>query len=79
MYCCVVPGAIRTFDGLTVTETRIAGVTVKTVAPETAPKVAMMFDVPVPKLLARPFVLSVLLTVATVASEELHRTLVVRS
>ena len=67
------------FDGLTVTETRMAGVTVKNVAPEADPKAAVMFVVPVARLLARPCVLSLLSMVATVASDELHRTLVVRS
>jgi hypothetical protein len=67
------------FDGLTVTETRTAGVTVKIVDPETDPKAAIMFVVPGARLLARPFVRSLLSMVATVASDELHRTLVVRS
>src|SRR5579859_812234 len=67
------------FHGVTVIETRIAGVTVNVVQLETVPNVAVMFVAPVARLLARPFVLPLLLTVATLASEELHRTLEVRS
>lgn len=55
-------------------EANTASVMVKVVEPEIEPKVAVMFVVPVARLLARPFVPVPLLIVATVAADELHCT-----
>jgi hypothetical protein len=79
VYCWSVAGAMLQFAGLTVMDTNTAGLTVNTVEPETDPKVAEMLVVPVFILLARPLVLSPLLIVATVPSEELQCAVAVRS
>ena len=64
--------------GLTTIETSAAGVTVSFVVPEMEPEVAVMVVVPVPALVAKPWVPVALLTVATGVLEELHCTELVR-
>ena len=59
-------------------ESNTAVVMVKMVEPETDPEVAVMFVVPVARLLASPLVPVLLLIVATIAADELHCTVVVR-
>jgi hypothetical protein len=52
--CFVVPAAIAEFAGLTVSETRVAPVTVSDAVPVTEPDAAVIVVVPVPKLVASP-------------------------
>jgi hypothetical protein len=59
-------------------EANTSVVTDNVVEPEIEPEVAVMFVVPVVKLLASPFAPVLLLMVATVAADELHCTVVVR-
>ncbi len=77
--CWVVPSAMDGLAGVMAIESNTAAVTVKVVELETEPEVAVMFVVPVARLLASPFVPVLLLIVATVAVDELHCTVVVRS
>ena len=64
--------------GVMAIEASTAAVTVRVVEPEIEPEVAVIFVVPVARLLASPFVPVLLLIVATVAADELHCTMVVR-
>jgi len=64
--------------GVTAIETRVAGVTVKLVDPDTVPSVALTVTDPMLSDVASPSYPDALLTAATVGSEELHTTLVVR-
>lgn len=60
-------------------ETRLALKTVRVVLPETSPKDAETTVCPAPTAVANPFILAPLLTVATVLTEELQVTELVRS
>src|SRR5581483_623071 len=57
--CCVVPLAIDGFAGVTAIDCNAAGVTVSTVEPFTAPKVALIVLVPVATAVASPAVVIV--------------------
>ena len=70
--CCEVPNVIVGLAGVIAMDTRTAGVTVRAAVPETELNVAVMVVVPAPRLLARPAVPAVLLTVATVATDEVQ-------
>jgi len=59
-------------------ETADAEVTVRIVVPDTVPEVAVMIALPFASVLAKPDVGDVLLTVATVVSEEFQATLLVK-
>ena len=61
--------------GVTEIEDRVAEVTVRVVLPEILPAVAVMFEVPVARAVARPL----LLAVATDVLDELHIACVVMS
>jgi hypothetical protein len=63
----VVPSGIAAFAGETTIDTNAAVATVNVVDEDTAPSVALIFAVPVPELVANPFVPVVLLITATVA------------
>ena len=78
MSCCVVPAAMLEPWGVTAIDTRVAGVTVKLVDPDTVPNVALTVTDPGLSDVASPSDPAALLTAATVGSEELHVTLVVR-
>lgn len=65
--------------GETVMLTSCAGVMDKVDVPETVPRVAVIVVYPTARLVARPIVPPLLLTVATVPSEEVQRTVVERS
>lgn len=65
--------------GVTVIETRLALKTVRVVVPETSLKNAVTTVCPDPTAVANPFILAPLLTVATVLTEELQVTELVRS
>ena len=72
------PDAMDGSAGVMVIEDSTSAVTVKVVEPEMAPEVAVMFVVPMARLLANPLVPLLLPIVATVAADELHCTVVVR-
>lgn len=77
--CWLVPtDAMDGLAGVMAIESNTAVVMVKMVEPETDPEVAVMFVVPVARLLASPLVPVLLLIVATIAADELHCTVVVR-
>ena len=67
------------FAGVTPRDTRVAAVTVKFVDPDMAPSVAVIAVAPGVTVLANPFDPGVLLTDATVPTDELHVTELVRS
>lgn len=77
--CCLVPKGIEGMAGVTAMESNSAGVTVRSVAPETEPEVAVTVVVPIPVLVARPLLPRLLLTTATAVFAELQVTEVVRS
>ena len=54
MNCCVRPLAIDGFAGVTAIDTRVAGVTVRTVDPTIAPEVALIVLVPTAAAVASP-------------------------
>jgi len=62
--CCVAPSGRLTVEGVTAIDTNVAGVTVRTVLPDTLPTAAEIVAVPMPTVLARPFE-APLLTIAT--------------
>jgi hypothetical protein len=68
--CRVVPVAIVAFAGVTVSETKLAPVTVSDAIPLTDPDATVMVAVPVPRLVANPFES----TVATALDPEDHVT-----
>jgi len=76
--CWFVPLAIAGFAGVTAIETRVAGLTVRVVVPDTAPEVAVIVVVPDDTDVARPRAAPVLLIVATLLLEELQVTVLVR-
>jgi hypothetical protein len=53
-------------------DTKAAGVTVRTAVPDTELDIAVMVVIPVPRLVTRPAVPGVLLTVATDATDEVQ-------
>jgi len=60
--------------GVTSIDTRVAAVTVRVVDADTVPRVAVIIVEPGPAVVVIPFDPDVLLTVATVVTEELHVT-----
>jgi hypothetical protein len=72
--CCVVPRAIDELGAVTAIDTRTAAVTVRVVPPLTEPEVAVIVVVPVPTLVANPFLLAALLTVAILRASLAHCT-----
>ena len=76
--CFCVPIAIEGVAGVTAIDTNPARVTVSVVVPDTDPEVAVIVAVPVPTLVAKPWLPEVLLIVATEEAEEVHVTVVVR-
>ena len=67
MNCCVAPLVIDGFAGVTAIDCNVAAVTVKTVEPLTAPRVALMLLVPTPAPVPRPP--AVIVAVAGVAED----------
>jgi hypothetical protein len=67
------------FAGVTPRDTRVAAVTVKFVDPDIPPRVAVIVVEPGLSVAANPFDPGKLLTDATLATEELHVTELVRS
>jgi len=63
--CFVVPKAIEGSAGVTLIETKVAGVTVTVVEPMTDPELAVIVVCPVARLVASPIVGAVLPIVAT--------------
>ena len=76
--CCVVPPAMLGFAGITAIDTRVAGVTVKVVDPETAALAAIIVVDPGLTAVANPLEPDALLTEATVVAEEVQATVAVR-
>jgi hypothetical protein len=70
--CCEPPIGIDGLCGLTSMAAKIAFVTVRLPDPATAPKVALMTVLPLPVLVAIPLLPDVLLTVATLGTDELQ-------
>lgn len=73
--CCIVPSAIEAVPGVSVIETRVAGVTVKFAVPLIALQLAVTAAVPTPVLVASPAAF----TVNTVATLELQVAVLVKS
>jgi hypothetical protein len=71
--------AILGFAGVTPKDTSVAAVTVKFVDPDIPARVAVMVVEPGLSVVADPFEPGVLLTDATLATEEFHVTELVRS
>ena len=74
----LVPFARLGLGGVTPIDTRVAGVTVSVVDPDTLPSVALIVVEPDESADPSPSKPEVLLTVATLVLEELHRTCAVR-
>jgi hypothetical protein len=72
--CSVIPRTIEGLAGVTVIETSVAGVTVRTVEPEILPNLAVIVAVPTAFEVAFAFDLATLLMVATDLAEELQVT-----
>jgi hypothetical protein len=70
--CYEVPNVIDGLAGVIAMDTRAAGVTVRTAVPDTELDVAVMVVIPAPKLVTRPALPEVLLTVATDAADEVQ-------
>jgi hypothetical protein len=77
--CSVVPSGTAAPPGVIAIETKAAPATVIVVEAEMEFDVAEIVAVPCPELVASPLLPAALLIIATVASEELHVTVVVRS
>lgn len=77
--CCRVPCAIDEFEGVTVIDRSVAGVTVRTVFPEIIPTDAEMVVVPADTEVARPSEPEALLMVARFVLDEAHATSAVKS
>ena len=71
---CVVPNAMDGLGGFTVIETSATMLTVRVVEAEIEPDVAEMLELPVATLVAKPWLPSALLMVATEPSDESHWT-----
>ncbi len=75
MNCCVLPIGMLGVAGVTAMETNVADVTLSVTAGElTLPSVAVICEVPIVKLVARPFVPAALLIVATVVLDDVQVT-----
>ena len=74
MNCLVIPNEIEGTDGVTLIETRVAGVTVRAVEPLIDPRAAVIVVCPVATLVASPMLGATLLTVATPGTELLQPT-----
>jgi hypothetical protein len=68
------PRGTDTAAGLTAIDTMTAWPTVSEVEPATEPKLAAIFAVPTPELVAKPLVVGLLLMMATCADDELQVT-----
>jgi hypothetical protein len=77
--CCVVPGAMLGFVGLTAMDTSLAEVIVSKVEPDMLPDAAVIVVEPVAAEVANPIEPEALLMAATAVADELHVTVVVRS
>jgi len=77
--CCAAPSAIAGFCGAIEIETRATAVTVRLAEPLAEAEAALIVMDPVPTPVASPWLPAVLLTVATVPSEELQWTVAVTS
>ena len=76
---CVEPSAMLGLDGVTAIDTRVAGVTVSVVEPETLPDAAVIVVEPAVTEVASPLEPAALLIVATPVDDVLHVTEVDRS
>lgn len=76
--CCVRPFAMLGLVGVTAMDTSAAAVTFKVVDPEIAPSVAVISDVPVVAVVARPLLPAALLMVATAGVSDIQVTMLVR-
>jgi len=76
--CLVLPKGIVGADGVTMIETKAAGVTVSMVEPLMDPELAVIIVCPVPTLVASPTLGAVLLIVATAGTELIQVTEPVR-
>ena len=76
--CLVLPKGIVGAAGVTMIESKAAGVTVSIVEPLIDPEVAVIIVCPVPTLVASPTLGAVLLTVATAGTELIQVTELVR-
>lgn len=74
MNCFVIPSAMLGFVGVIAMDTRVALVTLNSVAPETLPNVAVIVLLPAATAVAVPRKPKVLLTIATPELEELQVT-----
>ena len=74
MNCCELPKAIEGFGGATTIDTRPGAVTVSVVEPVTPFSVAMMLELPIVVLVAKP----VAAIVETLGTDELHADAFVR-
>lgn len=72
MNCCEPPIGMDGLCGLTSMAAKIALVTVRLPDPLTVPKVALMTVLPLPVLVAIPLLPELLLTVATLGTDELQ-------
>jgi hypothetical protein len=72
--CLVLPNDIEGTAGVTLIETKVAGVTVRAVEPMIDPSVAVIVVCPVATLVASPLLGAVLLIAATAGTELLHAT-----
>jgi hypothetical protein len=79
MNCCVNPRGMEGAAGVTASDTRVAGVTVRSVEPVFPPKSAEMVVVPTPAALAFPLLPAALEMVATAVFEEAQVAVWVRS
>jgi hypothetical protein len=77
--CRVLSFGMLGFAGVIAIDTSVTFVTVKSVAPEVPPRVAVIVVVPTARGVASPSVEILLLMVATLVSLELHVTVVVKS
>jgi hypothetical protein len=77
--CSIVPSGIAAPLGVIAIDTKAAPATVIVVDEEMEFKAAEMVAMPCPELVASPLLPTALLIIATVASEELHVTVDVRS
>ena len=78
MNCVLKPFATLGLAGVTAIDTSVAGVTVKVVEPKAAPLAAEIVADPVPTATVSPLEPAALLTDATVVSDELQATTVVK-
>jgi len=77
--CCVEPNVMLGLLGVTVKDTRVAGVTVIIVEPDTLPDVAVIVVEPVVNEVATPLEPAALLIVIILVDDALHVTAFVKS